>query len=124
MMGLESWEYILYIGLGLFFIEAFYIILRGYKHLKDFGAYLEANHPTEFHRIVYQDGDKKLFRPPWHEDTLAYFIASSREDFGDSRITEYRTKLRWDLYGFIINAAAAVVFFLIVALWFEYVVWR
>jgi hypothetical protein len=124
MMNLEGWELILYIGLGLFSIDAIYIIWRGFRHLREFNAYLEANHTAAFHQLVYQNGGKKFFLPPWHKESFSYFIASSREDFGDPQIAAYRTKLRWDLYSFIINAIAAVVFFVIVALWFEYVVWR
>jgi len=121
---MESWEYVLYIGLAFFVIDAIIIMWRGLKDSQEFIAYIEEKYPAEFHRMVYQDVVKKLFRLTWHKDSLTYFMVSSTEDFGDPRIAIYRGKLRWRFYYFLINAVAAAVFFLIIALWFEYVVWR
>ena len=61
---------------------------------------------------------------PWGRDTLSYFVGWSSENFGDEKITEFRMRLRWLEYSFILNAVAAVVFFVVVALTVEYVLWR
>ena len=111
---------IFYIGLALFFANGLRIIWRGYKDQQAFIAWLEKNHPQEFQRLVYEGGPTKFFQPPWRKDTIAYFISSSEETFGDPKIREFRMKLRWHLYSFIITAIATTVYFVMFALWLEY----
>jgi hypothetical protein len=113
---------IFYIGLALFIGNCLRIIWQSYKDQNAFIAWLEKSHPEEFRRLVYEEGSRKFFSPPWRRDTIAYFIGSSEEDFGDPKIQEFRTKLRWDLYSFLIGAVATVVYFVMLAIWLEYVV--
>lgn len=115
-----SLEHFLYLGLAFFFIDAIIIIIRGQWVSTEFNKYLEATYPTEYHRMVYEEPLKKLFRLKWHKDSLVYFTFCSSDDFGDPRIALYKSKLRWSFYNFLLNGVAAVVFFAMVALWMEY----
>lgn len=117
-------EYLLYLGVGLFVIDAIVIIVRGQKVSTEFNRYLEEKYPAEYHRMVFQDFFKRLFRLSWHKDSLPYFTFISKDDLGDPRIALYKSKLKWSFYSFLLNGVAAVVFFAIVALWIEYSVGR
>ncbi len=115
-------EHLLYLGISFFVIDAIIIIVWGQKVSVEFKKYLEANYPAEYHRMVFQDAFKKLFRLTWHKDSLPYFTFFSEEDFGDPRVAIYKGKLRWSFYGFLLNGFGAIVFVAVFGLWMEYLV--
>jgi len=110
--------------MSLFFLNALYIMWRGHRDSQDFLHYLAEQYPAEFNRMAYHDVAKKILLFLWHKDSLVYFMFTSPEDFGDPRIAIYRNKVKWGFRSFIINAIAAAVFFLMVALWLEYIIGR
>jgi hypothetical protein len=114
---MKSWEMVMYPGLTLFIANAVRILWHQQKEQKDFIAWMENKHPEEFRKMFYEDGVRKFFMP-WGKDTPSYFMGFSSENFGDETITEFRMRLRWLRYSFTVNAVAALVFFVVVAVSF------
>lgn len=112
-------EFFVYLLIAFFLLDAVIIVVRGLTTSSEFNKYLEANYPAEYHRMVFQDAFKRVFRLTWHKESLPYFIFFSAEDFGDPRVAVYKSKLRWSFYGFLLNGGAAAVSFAILGVWLQ-----
>jgi hypothetical protein len=75
--------------------------------------YLKAHHPQEWESI-YQEGlFKKALLWPFMRNTPVDFLWSSREDFGDPTINQFRQRIRRALVSAIAAGVASVIWFVL-----------
>jgi len=113
-------ERFLYLGILFFILDAIGILLNGLRVSMEFGRYLKANYPTEYHKMTLESYVSKVIQIPWDKNSMQYFIWFSSDDFGDPRIAIFKKKLKWCFYGFLINGIAMIVFFIAVAIWLDH----
>lgn len=111
---------ILRIGIALFVIDAVIILVRWLMVGQEFGRYMEERHPADYYRLALKNPVKNALWLFYREESHPGFIWYSKDNLGDVRIDIYRSKLRWGFYSFCLNGIAAMIFFVIVALWLEH----
>lgn len=75
-----------------------------------FLAYLKEHHYERWCEYLGEDV-RTIFKhiyltPMGSQKSYHHFIFKSQEDFGDPRVREYKKKIRWGAYGFVIGVIA------------------
>jgi hypothetical protein len=75
-----------------------------------FLAYLKEHHYERWCEYLGEDFQtifKHVYLTPMgSQKSYHHFIFKSQEDFGDTRVREFKRKIRWGAYGFLIGVIA------------------
>ncbi|HET6370386.1 MAG TPA: hypothetical protein VFG95_04275 [Nitrospiria bacterium] len=94
-----------HLALGSYWVVVGSVLLWGFVLERRFTGYLSHHYPGKWRALLESGRGKPQLSWPKERTTVSQFIWRSREDFGDSEIDSFRSRLRWNrrlLIGFFI----------------------
>jgi len=108
-------ERLIWIGRAVFLLLAIASAARAMYLNQRFQRYLKEQHREQWQRIYQDQLVKKTLLWPFMQGTPVDFLWQSQENFGDSRITDFRRGIRQSFLGAVSAGIATVVWFVISA---------